>query len=108
MTNMVRIKRIEYTYATRQRRSKKVTKHNSVVVDYTWYIRDASGDMLNMYSYSGNSTVAAPLAAQNLIQNEAYLFVSIYDLAFGCRRLSNRSHFFYSVIMFSMRYTQKN
>ncbi len=75
--NNGRIKWIVYTYdAAGQRISKRVTKHNSLVVDYTWYVRDASGNMLSMYSYSGDSTVATPLAAQNLIQNEAYLFGS--------------------------------
>jgi hypothetical protein len=74
-TNKGRVRQVTYTYdAGGQRISKKVSKYTNAIVDYTWYVRDASGNILSTYSSSGDSTTA--LSAQNLIQNEVYLFGS--------------------------------
>jgi hypothetical protein len=73
--NKGRIKRITYTYdAAGNRISKKVEKYpSSYTTDYTWYVRDASGNVMSTYTYS---VVGTSLTTGNLIQNEVYLYGS--------------------------------
>jgi hypothetical protein len=74
--NHGRIKRINYTYdAAGNRISKRVVKYATAVVDYTWYVRDASGNTMSVYSYSKDSTSSA-LTGGDLVQNEVYLYGS--------------------------------
>ncbi len=73
--NKGRIKKITYTYdAAGNRISKKVEKYGTTPVSYTWYVRDASGNVMSTYTYT--STTATDLTASNLIQNDVYLYGS--------------------------------
>lgn len=70
-----RIKQVQYTYdAAGQRISKRVSKYNTTTVEYTWYVKDASGNAMSIYNYSGDST--AGLSAQILYQKEINLYGS--------------------------------
>ena len=73
--NKGRIKKITYGYdAAGNRISKKIERYTNALVDYTWYVRDASGNTMSTYSYT--STDATDLNANNLTQGEVYLFGS--------------------------------
>ena len=54
----------------------RLMKYSNAVIDFTFYVRDANGNILSTYSYSENSKVTLPLITQNLKQNEVYLFGS--------------------------------
>jgi RHS repeat-associated protein len=73
--NFGRIKKITYTYdAGGNRISKKVEKYTTgSTIDYTWYARDASGNVMSTYSYS---VVGTSLTTGNLLQDEVYLYGS--------------------------------
>jgi RHS repeat-associated protein len=48
---------ITYTYyAAGNRISKRITKQGTTTVSYTWYVRDASGNVLATYTASGDGT----------------------------------------------------
>ncbi|MBP6024925.1 hypothetical protein [Ferruginibacter sp.] len=73
--NKGRVKKITYSYdAGGNRISKKVERYTNALVDYTWYVRDASGNVMSTYTYT--STTATDLLANNLMQSEVYLFGS--------------------------------
>jgi RHS repeat-associated protein len=75
--NRSRIKRISYTYdAAGNRIGKRVTKYATAIVDNTWYTRDASGNVMSVYNYTGDSTVAIPIALYGYLQSETHLYGS--------------------------------
>ena len=48
------VESIYYTYdAAGNRISKEVKKKNVIATDITWYVRDASGNVMSVYTYSG-------------------------------------------------------
>jgi RHS repeat-associated protein len=73
--NIDRVKKITYTYdASGNRISKKIEKYISgSAVDYTWYVRDASGNVMSTYNYS---IVGTDLSTGSLLQDEVYLYGS--------------------------------
>jgi RHS repeat-associated protein len=69
------VSNIRYSYdAAGNRIGKRVAKYNSTAVDYTWYVRDASGNVMGTYGYT--STGTNDLSGANLMQNEVYLYGS--------------------------------
>jgi len=69
------VKKITYSYdAAGNRISKKVEKSSTNAVEYTWYMRDAAGNVMSTYSYT--STTATDITANKLTQNEVYLYGS--------------------------------
>ncbi len=71
------VSKIKYTYdAMGNRISKRVQKLGTKIVDYTWYVRDASGNVMSIYTYSSDSSVASTLSVGNLIQTDVYLYGS--------------------------------
>lgn len=69
------VSNIRYSYdAAGNRIGKRVAKYNSTAVDYTWYVRDASGKVMGTYGYT--STSSNDLNGANLMQNEVYLYGS--------------------------------
>jgi hypothetical protein len=73
--NIDRVKKITYSYdAGGNRISKKVEKYTSgSAIDYTWYVRDASGNVMGTYNYS---IVGTDLTTASLLQDEVYLYGS--------------------------------
>jgi len=70
-----RIKQITYTYdAAGQRIGKRVSKYNTPVLEYTWYVKDASGNAMSIYCTTGDST--ADLSVHVLYQKEINLYGS--------------------------------
>jgi hypothetical protein len=51
-----------------------VEKSTTTAVEYTWYVRDASGNVMSVYSYTSSN--ATDLRANKLLQNEVYLYGS--------------------------------
>jgi RHS repeat-associated protein len=75
--NRGRIKRISYTYdAAGNRIGKRVTKYTTSIVDNTWYARDASGNVMSVYNYTGDSTVAINTSLYGYLQSETHLYGS--------------------------------
>jgi RHS repeat-associated protein len=69
------VSNIRYSYdAGGNRIGRRVAKYNSTAVDYTWYVRDASGNVMGTYGYT--STGTNDLSGANLLQNEVYLYGS--------------------------------
>jgi hypothetical protein len=53
------VKKISYTYdAAGNRISKKVERYNSGGTDYTFYVRDASGNTMSVYTYTDSLKVS--------------------------------------------------
>ena len=70
-------RRIEYTYdAAGNRIGKKLTKFASARVDYTWYVRDAQGNVLNVYNAARDTTGSTTLANFDLTLQESHLYGS--------------------------------
>lgn len=70
-------KQIRYEYdAAGNRIGKKVVKFGSARVDYTWYVRDAQGNTLGVYTAGMDTTSTTTLANFALLHSEAYLFGS--------------------------------
>jgi RHS repeat-associated protein len=66
---------ITYTYdAAGNRISKRITKSGTTTVSYTWYVRDASGNVMATYAASGDSTQS--LDSLHLTANNFYLYGS--------------------------------
>jgi RHS repeat-associated protein len=70
------VKRISYRYdAMGNRLSKRVVKVGTAIVDYTYYVRDASGTVMSVYNYAQDSTTAATALTAgtlNLIESHLY------------------------------------
>jgi small nuclear ribonucleoprotein (snRNP)-like protein len=70
------VKRISYRYdAMGNRLSKRVVKVGSAIVDFTYYVRDASGNVMSVYNYAQDSTTAATALTAgtlNLIESHLY------------------------------------
>ena len=68
---------LNYTYdAAGNRIGKKTVYFGSPHVDYTWYVRDAQGNVLNLYSASKDTTSSTSLADFNLVLQESMLYGS--------------------------------
>jgi RHS repeat-associated protein len=68
------VTKISYTYdAAGNRISKKVSKSTTANIDYTWYVRDAQGNLMHTYTATGSST---NLATLNLISAEQPIYGS--------------------------------
>ena len=79
-TDRVPVSRIEYRYDGQGHRIGKVSVFNGVN-QYTWYVRDAQGNVLSTYKASGND---AELGNLGLEQGERYIYGSnrlgVYNL----------------------------
>ena len=82
---LVSTKKISYTYdAAGNRIGKKVVKFGSPTVSYTWYVRDARGNVMQVYTASGDTTAAdttdaarlSRLSTANLVWAESHLYGS--------------------------------
>ena len=73
--NKGRVKKISYTYdAAGNRISKKIEKYTTTTIDYTWYVRDASGNVMSLYN--GTGTTAAVTSAYTLNLTEQHMYGS--------------------------------
>jgi RHS repeat-associated protein len=60
------ISTISYTYdAAGNRIGKKVVRFSTTRLDYTWYVRDAQGNIMGVYNYSSNSGLSAGILRLN-------------------------------------------
>ena len=82
---LVSTKKISYTYdAAGNRIGKKVVKFGSPTVSYTWYVRDARGNVMQVYTASGDTTAAdttdaarlSRLSTANLVLAESHIYGS--------------------------------
>ena len=78
-------KKINYYYdAAGNRIGKKLTKFGTASVNYTWYVRDAQGNVMHVYTASVDTTEAddtdaeklARLSSANLLLSESHLYGS--------------------------------
>ena len=68
-------RRMEYTYdAAGNRIGQKLTKFASSWVWYTWYVRDAQGNVLNVYTASRDTSSSPTLHDFDLILQESHLY----------------------------------
>ena len=66
---------IQYTYdANGNRISKRVQKNGTTTIEHTWYVRDASGNVMSMYN--GTGTTAAVTSAYTLNLTEQHMYGS--------------------------------
>jgi RHS repeat-associated protein len=64
---------IQYTYdASGNRISKKVAKMGTSMVEYTWYVRDASGNVMAVYNSTGAGGITATGYTLNLTEQHLY------------------------------------
>jgi len=69
------VSNIQYTYdAAGNRISKRVEKQGSTNVEYTWYVRDASGNVMAVYNSKGTGNVSS--SAYSLLLGEQHLYGS--------------------------------
>ncbi|HSC39213.1 MAG TPA: hypothetical protein VLD19_15125, partial [Chitinophagaceae bacterium] len=69
------LRRVDYTYdAAGNRIGKKQLYFGTAAVDYTWYVRDAQGNVLNVYNAHGDTSTA--LADFGLFLQESDLYGS--------------------------------
>ena len=70
--NKGRVKKISYTYdAAGNRISKKIEKYTTTTIDYTWYVRDASGNVMSTYNGIGTNAVTSAYTL-NLTEQHMY------------------------------------
>ena len=71
--NKGRVKKISYTYdAAGNRISKKIEKYTTTTIDYTWYVRDASGNVMSMYNGTGTTVAVNSAYTLNLTEQHMY------------------------------------
>ncbi len=64
---------IQYTYdAAGNRISKKVAKTGTSTVEYTWYVRDASGNVMAVYNSTGAGNISSAGYTLNLTEQHLY------------------------------------
>jgi RHS repeat-associated protein len=67
------IKRIKYAYDVQGNRISKIVENNNGVKNYTWYVRDAQGNVLSIYESMGGSSNLSTLP---LVLSEQHLYGS--------------------------------
>jgi RHS repeat-associated protein len=71
------LRRVDYTYdAAGNRIGKKQVYFGNARVDYTWYVRDAQGNVLNVYNAGGDTTGSTTLGDFGLFLQESDLYGS--------------------------------
>ena len=69
------VSNIQYTYdAAGNRISKRVERQGSAAIEYTWYVRDASGNVMAVYNSKGTGTINS--SAYSLLLGEQHLYGS--------------------------------
>ncbi|MCW3094074.1 MAG: hypothetical protein JWP81_5143 [Ferruginibacter sp.] len=68
------ITNIKYTYdAAGNRISKRIAKTGTTTIEYTWYVRDASGNVMSVYNSTGtSSTISSAGYMLNLTEQHMY------------------------------------
>ena len=64
---------IQYTYdAAGNRISKRVQKNGTTTIEHTWYVRDASGNVMSVYNSTGTTAAVTSAYTLNLTEQHMY------------------------------------